>query len=157
MTQSGKTTLAKKLAQNIRNRGLGVLVLDPIATEWPANAVFRDFAEFMETARASRRCFLFVDEAGMNCGQNEKDAYWLATIARHWGHSTIFISQRAIQIAKTMRDQCSYLYLFNCSASDAKTLSDEWNKPELQGAAALAQGEYFYAPRFGEVQKRRVF
>lgn len=158
MTESGKTSLARLLAARLKKRGYGVIVLDPINDpNWQADAVFTDFDAFMNAAYQSRSCFLFIDEAGMNCSTWDLHAYWLATQARHWGHSSIFICQRAQQLAKTMRDQCSYLYLFNCSRTDAKLLSDEFNKPELINANTLPRGTCFYVPRFGNVSKLEVF
>lgn len=158
MTESGKTTLAKRLAQSLNNRGWGVLVLDPLQDPgWVADYVGTDLSEFMDLAKRSRRCFLFVDEAGMNCGQWDTDSLWLATQSRHWGHSCYFISQRAIQISKTIREQCRFLYLFACSRSDSKVLADEWNREGLEAANTLQKGEYFYAPRFGEVKRLMVF
>lgn len=158
MTESGKTTLSKKIARELKDQGRGVIVLDPLKDpEWIADIVIADFMEFLDIVKRSRSCFLFVDEAGMNCGQWDVESLWLATQSRHWGHSTFFISQRAQQISKTIREQCRFLYLFACSKSDSKILSDEWNRPELEEANTLNRGEYFYAPRFGNVKRMRVF
>ena len=158
MTESGKTTLAKAFCKRLKDRGWGTLVLDPLRDPaWDATGVFADIVEFLSVAKASRRCFLFVDEAGMNCSQWDIESLWLATQSRHWGHSCVFVSQRAQQIAKTIREQCRFLYLFCCSKSDSKILADEWNRPILETANDLAQGEYFYAPRFGEVARCVLF
>jgi hypothetical protein len=100
---------------------------------------------------------LFIDEAGMNCGQWDMESLWLATQARHWGHSCFFISQRAINISKTIREQCSFLYLFACSMSDSRLLSDEWNKDGLNAANTLKKGEFFYCLRFGDVKRYKIF
>ena len=158
MVESGKTTLAKRIAANLKARGRGVIVLDPLTDpEWKADLVFTDLMEFLDIAKRSRSCFLFIDEAGVNCGQWDTESLWLATQSRHWGHSAFFISQRAQQISKTIREQCRFLYLFACSRSDSKILADEWNRPELEQANTLNQGEYYYAPRFGDIKRFRLF
>ena len=158
MTESGKTTLAKQICRTLGLKGWGTLVLDPIRDPgWECSFLTIDLEEFIRVAKASRRCFLFVDEAGMNCHQWATESIWLATQSRHWGHSCFFIAQRLKLINTTIRAQCRYLYLFNCTRSDGRELADEWNKPQLANSAELERGEYFYCSRFGPVVKKRIF
>jgi len=134
------------------------MVLDPDGDpKWEADIICREVIPFLDIAKRSRSCFLFVDEAGLNCKEWDSDSLWLATRSRHWGHSVFFISQRAKMVGPTFRDQCRFLYLFNCSGKDSEKLADEWNKPELREANTLRNGEYFYAARFREVKKLKVF
>lgn len=157
MTESGKTTLAKRLASVYRNEGIGVIVLDPLHDEWDADFQTADKQEFLITVQQNSQCAIFIDESGESVGQYDTEMHWLATRARHYGHNTHFISQRGQQLAKTVRDQCGYLFLFNCSLSDAKLLSNEWNKPELMDANALQRGEFYRVERFGPVEKIALF
>ena len=158
MTESGKTTLAQKMAQEFMDKGYAVLVLDPLKDpRWKCTFITSDMNEFKDMARRSKRCFLFIDESGDSCGQWEKENYWFATQSRHWGHSVYFIAQRVQMIATTIRTQCSFLYLFNCGKTDCKLLADEWNKPELLGANVLKQGEFFYCNRFTNTRKLSIF
>jgi len=157
MTESGKTTLATKLAQRYEAEGFGVLVLDAMRDpRWPGQ-VFTDRDEFLDVVTRSRRCMVFVDEAGEAVGQYERQMFWLATRGRHAGHSCHFITQRAQQLSPTVRLQASYLGLFNCGASDARLLSDEWNRPELREANTLAKGQYFWTGRFSTLEKRKLW
>lgn len=157
-TESGKTTLAKTLSRKLNSAGYHTLILDPLSDPgWTASFITREPTEFIEMAKDSRSCFLFVDEAGMHCGTHDREMHWLATQSRHWGHSCFFISQRGQQIAKTIREQCRYLYLFACSKSDAKIFADEWNKELILQANTLKQGEFFCVPRFGNVRKMKIF
>lgn len=157
MTESGKTTLATQLARRYREQGWRVAVLDPLADQrWDADYVTADAGAFLATARASRSLMLFADESGHTIGQHNDELFWLATQARHWGHSTHFVVQRAQQLAKTVRDQCGALFLFNCSFTDAKLLADEWNRPPLREAHTLTKGEYFHAQRFGDLRRHRL-
>ena len=158
MTESGKSTLAVNMAEKFKSDKVGVLVLDPLKDpRWVCDFITGDMKEFKAMARKSTSCILFIDESGDSCGQWEKDSYWFATQSRHWGHSVFFIAQRAQMIATTIRTQCSFLYLFNCSKSDAQILSDEWNKTELLEANTLKQGEFFYTTRFTPVKRMSVF
>jgi len=158
MTESGKTTLAKQLSKEFKDKGWAVVVYDPFMDGgFKCDYRTEDISNLIQVLKKSRRCFVFVDEAGAVCGQHDIETYWLATQSRHWGHNVFFISQRGIQIAKTIREQCRYLMLFSCSLSDSKVLANEWNKKELLSANTLKKGEFFYCPRFEKVRKLNVF
>lgn len=157
MTESGKTTLAKRLAANYRNNGVGVIVLDPLHDKWDCDYQTSDKNVFLTTVQQNQACAVFIDEGGESVGQYDTEMHWLATRARHYGHATHFISQRGQQLAKTVRDQCSNLFLFNCSSSDAKLLANEWNKPELINANSLQRGEFYRVGRFKEVERMQLF
>lgn len=158
MTESGKSTLAKGLARNLKAKGYGVLVLDPLNDpEWQADFKTTDNEEFLKMFWDSRNCFAFIDEAGESVGKYNETMRQTATRGRHWGHSCFYISQRGTMIDSTVRAQCGHLYLFNSSADDCKTHANEWNRPELKSASGLARGEYYNVPRFGDIKKERVF
>jgi hypothetical protein len=158
MTESGKTTLAKQLAVNLKQKGFKVIVLDPLSDpEWNADFQTDEPDVFLNVFWESRQCMVFIDEAGEAVGQYDKVMQRTATKGRHWGHSCHYISQRGTMIARTVRDQCSNLFLFTSALEDSKTHAVEWNKPELKTASGLNQGEYFHATRFGNLQKGKVF
>ena len=156
-TVSGKTTLAKRICSNLKNQGHGCLVLDPFLDDWNCHHKTKNVDEFITLAKNSRNCFLFIDESAENLGHYDEHNLWLATRSRHWGHSAFFISQRLQLISVTARTQCSKLYLFNCSLSDSKILSDEYNDKILLTANELGKGEYIYKNRFRPAQKFRLF
>lgn len=158
MTESGKTTLAKKLSSEAKKHNLGVLVLDPLNDPgWVADYQTTDKMQFMHAVKNSRSCAVFIDESGEAVGRYQDEMFWLGTRARHYGHSCHFLAQRAQQVAKTVRDQCSRLFLFNCSFDDSKELANEWNKPELRDAYTLRQGEFFACGRFTPVTRQKLF
>ena len=158
MTESGKSTLAKKLAQQLKVNGTAVLVLDPLNDPaWQADYQTDDPDEFLNVYWQSRGCVAFIDEAGDVVGQYDKIMQKTATRGRHWGHSNFYLSQRGTMISRTVRDQCSYLFLFATALDDCKTHAAEWNSPELKTANSLKQGEYFYTGRFTDAEKRRIF
>ncbi|HKI68326.1 MAG TPA: type IV secretory system conjugative DNA transfer family protein [Verrucomicrobiae bacterium] len=157
MTESGKTTLAKRICRSFRSKGIKTIVLDPLHDPgWEADLQTADQYEFMETARLSRQCALFIDESGEMIGRYNDAMFWLATRARHYGHKSHFITQRAAQLSKTVRDQCSSLFLFCVSMDDAKVMANEFNRPELREANTLLRFQCFFVSRFGPVQRLNV-
>lgn len=160
MTLSGKSTLAKKMAERYTEKN-GVLVYDPLGDPtWPlgeGDVRTSDPDEFLEIFWASRGCAVFIDEAGDVAGQHDKDFQKTATRGRHWGHRCHYLSQRGTMINRTIRDQCSQLFLFATALEDCKVHAKEWNRAELLDASKLRQGEYFHVSRFGELKKYNVF
>lgn len=167
-TESGKTIAAKKLACDQIKKGYACLILDPIKDpEWydiiggePDKVHKRGFVTddpylFDYMVWKSQHCFLIIDEAGEHAGHNDKQFFPWATRSRHYGHSAVFIAQRAQLIAPTIRNQCRFLLMFNQSMTDADILSKEFNKLELK-QGALPQFAYYYACRFKPVIKGKV-
>lgn len=158
MTMSGKSTLAKYYSQEFKSRGVGVLVLDTMSDPgWCADYVTRDKSQFIKTAKINKKCALFIDEGGQEIGRYAKESAWLATQSRHWGHKSFFISQRASQIDKTVRDQCSSLFCFRVSKKDAEILAEEFAQDELLSCATLDKLHFvrtgrFETPRFGKLR-----
>lgn len=158
MTESGKTTLAKQLAAQYHARGIGVIVLDPMNDpEWQADYRTDDPAEFLAVVWKSKRCAVFIDEAGEAVGAFDTVMQRTATKGRHWGHSMHYLSQRGVQIARTVRDQCSHLFLFTTSLDDSKIHANEWNKPILREANTLPRGHYFHVTRFDVSERGQLF
>lgn len=158
MTESGKTTLAKKLAARYKSAGLSILVYDPLSDpSWPADFRTSDVDAFLDTFWASRSCAAFIDEAGDCAGQHDKIMQKTATRGRHWGHRCHYISQRGTMINRTIRDQCSHLFLFGTSLEDCKVHSKEWNRPQLLDASKFKQGDFFHVTRFGDLTQSNIF
>lgn len=159
-TLSGKSTLAMKLAEDYRKRGIDVLTLDPIGDPaWHNVSTYctHNAAEFLEVVKQSRRCALMVDESGETVGRYNQEMFFLATRARHLGHRSHFITQRPQQINKTVRDQWSTMFLFAPSIDDCKVFANEWGKPELKNAVDdLQQFEFYKVQRFKPLEKQRL-
>lgn len=154
MTTSGKTTLAIRLASFERARGYSVFVLDPLKDKrWQADLITSSTKQFMKSATQSRNCSLFLDESGETVGRYNEEMFWLATRARHFGHVSHFISQRATQLAPLVRDQCSHLFLFRVSNPDAKVLADSWSNESLLEASKLDKFHFIYLQRFGKASR----
>lgn len=135
-----------------------ILVLTPLPDpNWNTEHIFSDSNLFLQVVFASRNCDVFIDESGEMIGRYADVMGKLATRSRHYGHNVHFIAQRASQLDKTIRDQCSNLFLFCVSMDDAKTLSNEYAKEELKNANLLGRGEFYKTGRFQSVEKMRVF
>jgi hypothetical protein len=157
-TMTGKTTLAKRMAAKSHALGRAVLVLDPLlAPGWQADYVTDDPQKFLAIVKKNKRCTLIIDEAGETCGQHEKDMRWLATQSRHEGHNSIFLSQRANLVARTIRDNCATLCCFRVSVDDAKLLANDLASTDLLQANMLQQGEFFYCQGLKPAQKLSLF
>lgn len=166
MTESGKTTLAKRLAARYHQHEIPVLVLDSLNDPGWCPADTRDHTlffqttdpdEFLKVFWSSRRCVAFIDEAGDAVGRYNLVMQRTATRGRHWGHSVHFISQRGVQIAPTVRDQCGHLFLLTSSIADGRVHANEWNRPELLQCNALGKGNYFHCTRFGVLERGSLF
>lgn len=158
MTESGKTSLAKKLAAQYSARGIRVLVFDPIGDpDWVADFRTWNIEEFLDEYWASKQCAVFFDESGSVAKEQDLELIKTATKGRHWGHANHYISQRGAMVPKTLRDQCSNLFIFAQSIDDAKTYAREYNSPELLEVAKFKQGEYFHTTRFNSAKRGKLF
>jgi hypothetical protein len=156
-TGSGKTTLATSLARSYHAREVESIVLDPFKDpRWSTPYVFDDPVEFSRFARRARHAALFVDESGDLIGQHERALFWLATRARHYGHVSHFITQRAAQLSPTVRAQVSRLALFSVPRHDAELLAREWTHPEILQAPELRQGEFLWVERFKPARRLAI-
>jgi len=158
MTESGKTSLAKKQIEHYKAKGISTIVLDPLADpNWQAEFITDDADEFLDTFWESRQCMVFIDEAGDAVGRYDEAMNKTATRGRHWGHSVHYLSQRGTMLSRTIRDQCSHLFLFTSSYKDSLVHAEEWNSEELKNASKLEKGEYYHTTRFGETTKHKLF
>ena len=153
MTESGKTTLAKRLAKRYRQANVGVIVLDPMNDPgWNATASFTESAPFLDVVKRSKSCAVFIDESGDTIGRYNDEMFWLATKSRHYGHNAHFITQDAKQLARVVRTQCRHLFLFNSALESCDILAKDWNKPELRKAANLPAFQCYWTERFGSTR-----
>ena len=157
MTESGKTTLAKRMAAEYKARGIGVIVLDPLKDPgWNADHITANGEEFLDVFWNSRSCAVFIDESGDAVGKYDLAMQRTATRGRHWGHSVHYLTQRGSMISRTVRDQCGKLFLFNNALEDCKIHAREWNKPGLLEASAFPPGHYFYTGRFSDLKRCKL-
>ncbi|HSS99294.1 MAG TPA: hypothetical protein VLK33_19805 [Terriglobales bacterium] len=155
-TESGKTTIAKKLA-NQHIKSMPVIVLTPIWENWGEGIeVYDDEDEFLARfwGLDEQKSVAIVDE-GKNTAARFNTAMELtATQGRHWGWSNYYIGQGATMISPDIRGQCSQLMAFAQGTKDSDTLVQEFRAPELENCPDLSQGEFYLVRRFGKDGKR---
>lgn len=155
ITDTGKTTLAFKLAASYKRKGNLILVLDPDKRkEWNADFITDDPEIFLKYCKANTNCALFIDESGLTVGRYSGAMQWLATNSRKWGHKAHFITQRATQLDTNVRSQCTALFLFKQSPQDSKVLAQEFVCDEFRLAHKLKKGEYLVKAGIDEEIKK---
>ena len=157
-TLSGKTTLARQLAGIYKQAGFGVLVLDVLNDpRWPCDFRTDDADEFLDVVWSSRRCMVFIDEAGDSVGRYNEAMNKTATRGRHWGHVMHYCTQRITSLAPLVRDQCTGLFCFASGKKAGVLLAEEWNHPELEQCVGLLTGEHFHALKMGGIKRVDMF
>ena len=122
--------------------------LDP---RWQADFITDDPELFRKTLFSNKECEFAVDESGESIGRYAKEMMPLATRSRHFGHRGTFITQRAQQIDKNVRSQCTTLFCFSQYKADSKILADEFVDSELENAYKLEKGHFYLKRRFQEI------
>jgi hypothetical protein len=156
MTLSGKTHLAKTLAQGALNRGAGVCVLHKPREEWPlvGDALFQteDPELFLRVVRGARSCICFVEMTdarysdGNPIDKNDVRFHALATDSRHEGHEVFFLCQRPVALDPSIRENVSRLFLFRVGDMSASRLAEEFSDPALLRAPTLERYHYLEKP-----------
>lgn len=149
-TESGKTTLAKAIAREVKKRGGKVIVLTPFGWEdVEADFITNDKDKFLKMYWSSRNCFAFIDE-GRQMANRYDDAMTLTAVqGRHWGHSNFFIVQRLNMLHPDIREQCSQVFLFCSAPKSAEAAAEEFVNDALLEAPSLPRGSYIRCLRFG--------
>ncbi len=138
--EQGKSTLAKIIVRQAAQAGTGSVVLDPIGDDWGPSAIIVDSVEDMiEYAKAPENAnkLLVIDESSISFDHYDKKQHWVAKIARHNGHSSIFIGQNVTDVPKGVRTMCTQLFVFASSRTDARELSDQFDDDMLLSVTKL--------------------
>ena len=143
LTNTGKTTQAQKLATELQKTS-NVLVLDPFkSSKWSCDFITSDPDLFYKVVFSNRSCHCFIDESEKTLAF-DKQYNDFATFSRKFGHRFYFIGQRAQQMLKTIRTQCSSIFLFKQHNDDAKLLSRDFCDDALLESHTLKRGEYIF-------------
>ena len=157
-TETGKTTLAKRICAEWRARGVECIILDPMSDpEWQASFITREPEEFLHVVRNSEQCACFIDEGSETAGRYDREMHWTATQGRHWGHRFHYISQRPKQLSVNVRSNCGQFAVFRLASEDAKELARDFAAPELNDAVSLDRGEFMYGDGFNQTRRERLF
>ncbi len=157
-TMTGKSALIKQIGSQLRRQGEEVLAFNPLggdgftkrdkygcaAAEWESDDPDKFGAEVARRVmQKQKRRWLAIDEAHEFFDRGNSKFLWMGTKGRHNGLNLILATQRAALLNPTVRGQCGELYLFGCSLTDARFLSDEYGNREIATATELKPGEYY--------------
>lgn len=161
---TGKSGLAKQIGSHLRLNGATVFAFNPTGERGYTRQ--DDFGcaaaeyesdnpdEFIAAVTAwleekpNENLFVIVDEAHELFTRVASIHSWLGTKGRHYGITIIAITQRGAIISPTFRTQCSKIYVFACSGTDAKFLSDEYGRKEFISATHLEPLKYYCTDGF---------
>ncbi len=155
MTLHGKTYLVKKLVKHLLSTGRfdGCLVCDPNCepkSVWPAVYTTDDPMKLKAVALRNRNCILVHEECGEQMPPGSKiasDCKYFATRCRHQGHISIFVAQRAQDIDRRFRGQCTQGFLFRQTPMDAEYTSKMLGYTEYLNLAKLEKYDFLtFAP-----------
>lgn len=149
VTESGKTTLAHRLADFDAKEKKQIIVYDPVLTptafgEWPDDAViFTDKTKFVNYIARVRTdaVSVYIDEAGDIFPQSDRDNLWIMTRGRHLGFSVTLICQRPKMILPSARHQCVRFCMFRLARDDMKEIAADTGHTDLQ-RKNLDQGDF---------------
>jgi hypothetical protein len=139
VTESGKTTLAHKLAEFDEGEKKEVVVYDPVLTptlagEWPRNAaIFDDEEKFLRYVekRGNEATAIYIDEGADLFSHAQPENRWILTRGRHYGYEVTLICQRPKLVMPSVRHQCARCFLFRLARSDLREISEDFGHTGL--------------------------
>ena len=67
----------------------------------------------------------------------DREQAWLTKSSRHLGHQAVIIGHNLTDISKAIRTQCTQIYIFGCSRTDARDLIDEFDEDSIAECTKL--------------------
>lgn len=154
-SESGKTTLAKKIAFHFyQSEKRETFVLDPVAKSyWGDHAtVFTDASQFRQEIFKQRDKLIILDDGSVTINR-DSDLSALFTTMRHNGHKLLVIGHGAENLLPQMRAQLQRVFLF---AQGPKSMED-WEKifpqADLSQVTTLKQFEFLTVANWKPVQR----
>jgi hypothetical protein len=149
VTESGKTTLAHKLAEFDEQDKKEVIVYDPVLTptlagEWPKNAaIFDDQEKFLRYVekRGNQATAIYIDEGADVFSHGQPENRWILTRGRHYGYEVTLICQRPKLVMPSVRHQCARCFLFRLARSDLREISEDFGHTGL-ASVKLDNGDF---------------
>ena len=164
-SMSGKSAMAKTLGSQLRAQGHFVVAYNPTGEkgytrrdEFGCAGADEEYddpdkweARIIELAEKNneKAIFLIVDEAHEVFPTHGVERNWIATKGRHFGFNIIACTQRGAQVSPTLRSQCTRIYLFPCSLTDARFMADEFGNKKLSRANELRPLHYYRIDKTG--------
>lgn len=143
-SESGKTTLAKKMAWHLwQKEGRKTIVLDPIAKSFWGNhaKVFTNEDEFWKIIFKTRNSLVVVDDASVTINR-DNELNGVFTTLRHQGHKLLVIGHSAGNLLPQMREQLQRIFLFLQNKDSVEKWQTVFPGADLMPATQLAQYEF---------------
>jgi len=154
-SESGKTTLAKKIAWNFwKTEKRPSIVLDAVSRGfWGDHAkVFTDETAFWDYIFKARNCLVVVDDASVTINR-DNELNGVFTTLRHNGHKLLVIGHSAANLLPQMREQLQRVFLFLQNEDSIKKWSVVFPRKDLTPALELNQFEYVTVANYSPVEK----
>lgn len=158
ITSSGKTTLAKVLAQKSKRTKI---IFSPTLDFSPAKnqQVFHTEEDFLAALYEAKNCDVFIDEADTILPNViDMPHKWLTQRGRHLGLRAFIITQRPAVLNKTIRANCAECYMFRLEEGDAKQILKDFAINAPPPNLAMRQFVYLYpgVQELRVVQMRKI-
>lgn len=157
-SESGKTTLAKKIAWHLyKTENRKTYALDPIARSfWGDHAkVYVEETHFWTEIFKERNALIVVDDASVTINR-DSSLHGVFTTMRHCGHKLLVIGHGAENLLPQMRAQLQRVFLF----SQGPKSREDWEKifpnTDLSGVQSLKQFEFLTVANWQPVQKFKL-
>lgn len=151
VTLSGKTTLARAIAQEQAKKGVPLIVFDPVGTStangnWPESAiVISDLGEFLEYMAHPdvHSASVYIDEAANVFNARMPENCLLLTQGRHRGLQINMIAQRPKMVLPNARTQAARTYMFRLATEDAREVFADAGHNSKQFDLNLDTGDFY--------------
>ena len=153
-SESGKTTLAKKIAWHFWTaEKRPALVLDPVSRGyWGPNAkVFTDEKTFWSEIFKQKNSLVVVDDASVTINR-DGELNGVFTVLRHQGHKLLVIGHSAGNLLPQMREQLQRIFLFLQNRDSVEKWSTVFPGSDLTPALGLKQFQFLTAANYSDVQ-----
>lgn len=125
---------------------------------WNADFITDNPEKFLEVVFKNTGCALFIDESGETIGRFAGEMKKVATRSAQFGHDAHFISQRAVDVDRTVRDQCTNIFVFRSALEDGILLAKSYVADGFKDCHKLVKGEYLYkTENMYDVKKSKIF
>jgi len=143
-SESGKTTLAKKIAWHFWTKEKRpALVLDAVSKSyWGEHSkVYTSEDKFWQDIFKARDCLVVVDDASVTINR-DNELNGVFTTLRHQGHKLLVIGHSAGNLLPQMREQLQRIFLFLQNRDSVEKWETVFPGADLTGATKLAQYEF---------------
>jgi len=159
---SGKTSLAKKMAQEFFKQGYKIAILEPIIVDWGISEKnislhTSDPEKMLWFVKHNKNHKIFIDESEEML-KRDKRFNFFATRSRQYGHQVCFIGPEFTMILPAVRNQCTCVAAFKQCLDASIMLSRKYSDDGFMQCATLEKGTCVYKKTsFSQAKKVKIF